>query len=237
MQNTLSKKQVLAFYHDLFVQQQVEHFKKIAFPNVERGRVVIDIGGGCGFFASTIKKELNILTRVIDMDPSSVQAARVLGVEALIGDALRPDKKGDETVACFNLILHHLVADSDDETLALQAHAISTWRECNTNIFVNEYIYESWLGTFSGWIIYQITKNRFLSTFGMVVSKVLPSLRANTFGVGVRFRSNDEWKYIFEKCGFAIAAEQKGEKEFVSLPRRLLLIKEIRRNSFFLVAK
>ena len=65
MQKKLNAEQVAAFYHDRFVQQQVEHFKRIALPSFETGKVVIDIGGGCGYFASAIKKELDIPTRVI----------------------------------------------------------------------------------------------------------------------------------------------------------------------------
>jgi hypothetical protein len=237
MQKILNAKQVAAFYHDGFVQQQVDHFKKIALRTVEPGKVVVDIGGGCGYFASAIKSELNIPTRVIDMDSVSVESAQRLGVEAIIGDALRPIKKHDEGVVCFNLILHHLVANSETETLALQSGAITAWRKNNVRVFVNEYIYESWITSFSGWIIYQITKNKLLSAIGSGVAKILPSLKANTFGLGVRFRSNSEWKKIFEKSGFTVENELKGKPEFISIPQRLLLIKEIRRDSFLLVAR
>lgn len=237
MQKILNAEQVAAFYHDGFVQQQVEHFKKIALQTVELGKIVVDMGGGCGYFASAIKRELNIPTRVIDMDPVSVKSAQSLGVEAVVGDALQPIKKNDEGVVCFNLILHHLVASSEAETLVLQSRAISTWRENNVRVFVNEYIYDSWIANFSGWLIYQITKNKLLSAIGNSVAKILPSLKANTFGVGVRFRSNSEWKKIFEKSGFIVENQLKGEPEFISLPRRLLLIKEIRRDSFVLVAR
>lgn len=237
MQKTLKAEQIAAFYHDGFVQQQVEHFKNIALPNIDPGLVVVDVGGGCGYFASAIQNELGVTTRIIDMDPVSVTSAQALGVEAMVGDALNPEKKNDEGVACFNLILHHLVAKSENETLALQVRAIGAWRENNVKVFVNEYIYESWIADFSGWIIYQITKSKLLSAIGRSVSKVLPSLKANTFGVGVRFRSNSDWKRIFDEHGWTVDQELKGGKEFISLPRRLLLIREIRRDSFFLVAK
>lgn len=237
MQKTLNAEQIAAFYHDGFVSQQVAHFKKLCFPLIESQKVVVDIGGGCGYFAAAIKNDLSIPTRVIDMDPVSVESAQSFGVEAIVGDALRPPKQNDEAVVCFNLILHHLVANSEGDTLALQAGAISAWRENNVKIFINEYIYESWVADISGWIIYQITKSKFLSAIANAVSKILPSLKANTLGVGVRFRSNSEWRSIFKECGFSIAGEQKGEKEFIPLSQRLLLIKEIRRDSFFLVAK
>jgi hypothetical protein len=237
MQKKLNQEQVAAFYHDEFVRQQVDHFRKIALHAVRPGAVVADIGGGCGYFASAIKKELNFFTRVIDMDPVSVESARRHGVEAMVGDALQPDKKNDEALVCFNLILHHLVATSENETLALQARAISNWRQGGAKVFVNEYIYESWFGDLSGWLIYQITKSKFLSNVGLIVSKFIPSLRANTFGVGVRFRSGSEWRRIFENSGFMVEAELKGDEELISVPRRLLLIKSIRRDSFLLAAK
>lgn len=237
MQKMLNAEQVAAFYYDGFVEQQVSHFRKFCFPFVERGKVVVDIGGGCGYFAAALKKELSIPVRVIDMDPVSVASAQRLGVEAMVGDALRPPKRNDEAIVCFNLILHHLVASSEADTSALQASAISAWRENNVKVFVNEYIYESWIANISGWLIYQITKSRLLSAIGKTISMVVPSLKSNTFGVGVRFRANTEWRNIFEECGFEIANELKGEKESIPLPQRLLLIKEIRRDSFFLVPK
>ena len=39
---------------------------------------------------------------------------------------------------------------------------------------------------------------------------------------------------MFESLGFKVVGTKIGEEEFVSLPRRLLLIKNCRRDSFFL---
>jgi hypothetical protein len=138
---------------------------------------------------------------------------------------------------CFNLILHHLVGSSEKETLDFQMRAVTAWKNESVKIFVNEYIYESWIKNFSGWLIYQITKNKFLSAIGNSISKFVPSLKANTFGVGVRFRSNSEWIDIFKNAGFIVEKEIKGDNELISLPRRILLIKEIRRDSFLLALK
>lgn len=236
MQKILKTEQIEAFYHDAFVQQQVEHFEKIALQSLENNHAIVDVGGGCGYFASALVKTFNVSVRVIDMDPESVSAARELGVEAVVGDALYLEKQGDEGIVCFNLILHHLVADTEATTKQLQSNAIAAWRGGGVKVFVNEYIYETWLAGFSGWLIYQITKNKMLSLLGQVVSKFAPSLRANTFGVGVRFRSRSEWHRLFENAGFRLVSEVQGEKEFISLPRRLLLIKEIRRDSFLLAS-
>jgi len=237
MQKKLAADQVAAFYHDGFVGQQVKHFRFIALPAIDKNKVVVDIGGGCGYFSSAISKELGLVTRVIDADPVSIDVANKIGVDAMIGDALEPIIKGDECIACFNLILHHLVGSTENNTLDLQVRAISAWKGGKVKIFVNEYIYESWLPGFSGWLIFQITKNKILSTTSNFVAQFFPPLKANTFGVGVRFRSNGEWKAIFKNAGFLVENEIQGEKEFISKPRRILLIKEIRRDSFLLTSK
>ena len=237
MQKILSDEQVAAFYHDCFVKQQVEHFSQITAPCLQGGHVIVDVGGGCGYFASAIQNQLNIRARLIDMDPMSVNTARTLGVEAMIGDALKPIKQGDEVIACFNLILHHLVGNSEKQTLKLQKIAVSAWHEGDTRLFVNEYIYESWFGGISGWLIYQITKNELLSSVAKAIAKIVPSLRANTFGVGVRFRTSYEWRKLFSSAGFKVIDEIKGDDEFIALPLRLLLIKSIRRDSFLLAPK
>jgi hypothetical protein len=235
MQKILNADQISEFYHDGFVQQQMEHFKKlITHCKTLTGRVVTDIGGGCGYFAQVVHRELGIAVRVVDMDPVSIQSAKKMGLEANFGDALNPDKHGDEAVVCFNLILHHLVGKSESDTAALQRRALVSWHNTDALIFINEYIYESWISNFSGWLIYQITKNNILSGLAKSISYFLPSLRANTFGVGVRFRSDKEWRDFFINSGFKIVDEVKGNDELISLPRRLLLIKKIRRNSFLL---
>lgn len=192
MQKQLTADQVSAFYHDEFVSQQIDHFKTIALPSLNENKFVVDVGGGCGFFSSALKESFNIKTRVIDTDPVSLETANKRGVEAIFGDALKPEKKGDECIVCFNLILHHLVGYSEKETLYFQMRAVTEWKSKTVKIFVNDYIYESWINNFSGWLIYQITKNKFLSAMANFISKFVPSLKANTFGVGVRFRSNAE---------------------------------------------
>lgn len=200
-------------------------------------KTVVDIGGGCGYFCKAIEDSYHVAARVIDADPVSVDSARSLGVAADVGDALRPAVRPNDGIACFNLILHHLVGGSERDTLSMQIRAITAWRDSNARVFVNEYIYESWFADISGMIIYRITKSKILSSLGRFVSRLVPSLKANTFGVGVRFRSCSEWRTIFERAGFEIIGYAKGDREYVSPARRLLLISEIRRDSFLLKAK
>jgi len=232
MQRELSQNQIAAFYHDCFVQTQAEDFIYLLGSSFKS---VIDVGGGRGYFAKSIRDTLNVNVTVLDSDKESVEFCRQAGVDAIEGDALNPEVNEAYDVVSFNLILHHLVGKSDDETLALQSHALSAWRLQTKAIFINEYIYESfWMNNLSGLLIFKITGSPLLSKLGHWVSRFMPSLRANTFGVGVRFRSHTEWVEIFRSLGFDVVSVVKGQDEFVSLPRRLLLIKNCRRDSFLL---
>ena len=176
--------------------------------------------------------------RVLDSDIRSINLCKEAGIDAVQDDALNPTIAGDESIVCFNLILHHLVGTSEQETYRLQEHALSVWRSTARMIFVNEYIYESYIfKNFSGWLIFQITSSSLLSKIGNFLAKFAPSLKANTFGVGVRFRSHTEWREIFYSLGFDVIDTVIGPQEYVSLPRRCLLIKNCRRDSFLLKSK
>jgi hypothetical protein len=236
-QRVLKTEQVEEFYHDVFVTTQVRDFVDFVEETQLPVKKVIDIGGGCGFFADALAQKTGLDAQVVDMDPGSVAACVEKGVPAEIGDALNPAQRGDEDVVSFNLILHHLVAASDTETEALQKRALAVWQRKAKAVFVNEYIYDSYFGHVSGWLIYQITSSQLLSAIGKLVAKFVPSLRANTFGTGVRFRAHNEWVDLFERIGFSVAAHRRGAEEDVSLARRLLMIKSCRRDSYLLVAK
>lgn len=235
-QQILSQDQINAFCHDLFVEDQVRDFIALlgASINSSSGKIV-DVGGGYGFFASAIQNRMNLLVRVLDTDTQSIDFCKQNGIEAAYGDALNPAIIGDENLICFNLILHHLVGKSEDETRNLQGRALSVWSSNARAIFVNEYIYESFVvNNISGWLIFQITSSSILSMVGRFIAKFIPSLQANTFGVGVRFRSHEEWRGLFASVGFDVIDTVIGKEESISLPRRLLLIKSCRRDSFLL---
>lgn len=234
IQTQLSAEQIEAFYHDEFVDDQVRDFRNMLGEG-RGGRVVVDIGGGCGFFARRLTDVAGERTRVLDMDPRSIEACRKLGVEGRVGDALEPTPSGDEGVVTFNLILHHLVGATETETRQLQLRAIQGWHEKVRFVFVNEYIYESFVMDTSGRLIYAITSSRVLSWVGTKISKFVPAFKANTFGVGVRFRSHEEWRRLFADAGYRVADSRIGKNERVSPPLRGLLIKSIRRDSFVLV--
>lgn len=233
-QKRLSAEQVEAFYHDQFVKDQVDHFVSLVREGGTAEGVVVDVGGGCGFFAAGLAGRTGRSVRVLDSDPKSIQACREVGVSAEKGDALNPNISGNEDIACFNLILHHLIAQTDLATYELQCSALGVWRNQIRAAFINEYIYDSYIGTASGWLIYQITKSRVLSWVGALLGRIIPSLKANTFGVGVRFRAHKEWLRLFDAAGYDVKGAIKGVPEEVSFARRLLLIKAIRRDSFLL---
>lgn len=233
MQRTLSTDQTAAFYHDLFVEDQTSQFISLTDGLTPSG-VVVDVGGGCGFFARRLRHLSGRELRVIDMDSSSIDACRSAGLTAERGDALAPSVVGDEDVVCFNLILHHLVNSSESGTRELQLQALKAWLGHANHVFVNEYIYESFVGNLSGWLIFQITSSKLLSSIGRVVARIVPSFRANTFGVGVRFRAHDEWRRLFAQAGYSVRQVALGQPEIVAPPLRLLLIRTIRRDSFLL---
>ena len=238
-QKLLKPDQLEAFYHDNFVKSQVADFialtRSLLNPSF---KVIVDIGGGVGYFAKAIQNAMGLPVRVLDSDIRSIECCKQAGIDAVKDDALNPTIVGDESVICFNLILHHLVSVSEPETRRLQKQALSVWRSTAQIVFVNEYIYESYFMTnFSGWLIFKITSSTVLSKIGSFMAKFAPSLKANTFGVGVRFRSHAEWREIFSSLGFEIMDTVIGPQEYVSLPRRCLLIKNCRRDSLLLKPK
>jgi SAM-dependent methyltransferase len=238
VQKTLSAEQIKDFYHQNFVSDQVADFAAQVPLPLPDDEVVLDVGGGFGFFAEALARTTGVRVRVLDSDPLSVQACRERGVDAELSDALNPRIRGDEAVVSFNLILHHLIGSTGSETTELQRRALLPWRDRARYVIVNEYIYESWgwPGT-SAWLIWSITRNRLLSRIGAAVSKVVPSLRANTFGVGVRFRDADDWKRMFESLGFEVKGHIRGEDEKLTPALRMLMIRYCRRDSFLLVSK
>ena len=235
MQVVLSRESIQEFYHDAFVNDQVKSFDALITKGLQPAAGVADSGGGCGYFAKAIVALCAVHVRVLDTDSESVRICRENGIEAELSDALRIRVKGDEAAVCFNLILHHLVGKSEADTWAMQTQALRAWCVQKPIIFVNEYIYESWLVPgISGRLIWMVTSNSALSLIGRWVANVFPSLKANTFGVGVRFRSSGEWVKLFSAAGIDVVGYQQGSDEAVSMARRLLLIKQCRRDSYAL---
>jgi hypothetical protein len=238
MQQQLSSNQVSEFYHDLFVTDQLAHFNEFLGKDVASLGTTVDIGGGCGFFARALAGTTHLNVRVLDIDETSLKACREAGVGSDYCDALSPTIRGDEEVACFNLVLHHLVAATARSTRAQQVRALAAWSAQVRYVFVNEYIYESYVWPkLSAFLIWTVTSSTLLSTVAKLVSRWVPSLRANTLGVGVRFRARREWEELFSEAGYRVVGHLRGEEEPVSLARRAMLIKSGRRDSFLLRPK
>lgn len=233
-QTLLAQKQLAPFYHSDFVKSQIQNYRIMTPEYIDKPYTAIDVGGGFGYFAETLRATENVKVRVIDSDPVSIAACREKGLDARLGDALKPQLTGDEDVVCFNLILHHLVSNTASGTTKMQKAALLAWKENAKLIFVDEYIYDSYLGDMSGWLIYFITSSRHLSAVARAISRYITSLSANTFFVGVRFRSRNSWLKLFESIGYNTLVEIRGSEETVSLARRLLLIKSCRRDAFLL---
>jgi SAM-dependent methyltransferase len=238
----LSEKQLDAFNVEGYSNTQANHLIDLLRLNGVADRVfqVVDIGGGYGYFASALSRIKNWPIRVIDSDIRAIAycSNNLSGnIKALLGDALTPNIIGDEEIICFNLILHHLIGKNETETRRLQKKALLEWNKQVKYIFINEYIYESYIGYVSGRLIYEITKSKVLSFVGKYVAEIIPSFRANTFGVGVRFRSHNEWLELFEECGFKVVETKIGPNEITSIPLRALIIRNVRRDSFLLSPK
>lgn len=233
MQKKLSQEQLQSFYTDAATRDQVRMFLTFApMMGLNPRPVVVDVGGGQGHFAGELQDSLaGGRARVLDSDPVALAGAERRGLDAILGDALAPPLAGDEDVACFNLILHHLIGHSEAQTRSLQVQALRAWRGKAKHVFVTEYVYESALGAR---LIYWITRSKFLSALAGPIARIAPSLQANTFGVGVRFRPASEWRRLFREAGFNVAGYAPGREERVRWPRRLMAITSIRRDTFLL---
>lgn len=234
-QVVLSREQLEAFDFDGFVESQhnaLRFLLNMWSIKFQADDYIVDVGGGRGYFARRIQ-EIHGKVKVYETDPKSIDRCLALGIEAHMVDALRPIVVGDEKLVCLNLILHHLIGDDEVGNKRLQESALLPWKD--QYIFVHEYCYQSFWGrNWSGRLIYEITSSRLLSAVGKFVANFAPSLRANTFGIGVRFRSSIEWVKFFEQRGFRVLGVVAGEEEVISPARRVLFIKSIRRDSFLI---
>ena len=234
-QRQLPPERIREFHHAGFIRDQVDHFQRLAAGVASSEHFVVDVGGGVGRFAEALSNCSGLKVRVLDRDEGSVILARAKGIEAEVGDACDPCIRGDESFVTLNLVLHHLVGSSERVTRDLQKQALCSWADSNTKVFVNEYIYESSIiSGFASSVIYGVTKSSFLSLILNIVSSVLPSLRANTSGVGVRFRPSADWRVVFKDAGLDVDGYVRGDEERIPLLLRLLLVKSIRRDSWLL---
>jgi len=233
-QRILSKEQLSDFYIETFVAEQKAHISRLLKTDTPDLKIV-DVGGGAGFLASAVGKELGFAVTVWDIDPEAVRLARLRGVNAVEKNILTSIEKQPVDVMFFNLVLHHLVGSSNKQTLETQRVALENAKRCANTILVHEYIYESYFfDELSSWLIWLLTSSTSLVRLLRMIGKIVPSLNANTLGVGVRFHCKSGWKRQFEEAGFMVVNSIDCQREHVSLARRILLIRNLYRTTFLL---
>jgi SAM-dependent methyltransferase len=242
-QRILPQSAIDAFDTPEGVAEQVQHFKSLLGFNSHSVFSMLDVGGGTGFFANAIKTEFpHAEITILDLDEQSVMKGTKLGLNAIHGSIIDPpaairSRKFD--VISLNLMLHHIIGDDDWSTLALQRCALTRVCELLANqghIFLHEICYEGRLfRDSSARLIYQVTASRCLGKALKLVGKAMPALSANTAGVGVRFRSMHGWSVLANSLKLKVVSVCQSEPEGHSwLRRTLLLIREVRRQSYLL---
>ncbi len=159
----------------------------------------LDIGGGIGTFANALLENCEHVERIDVVDPSLSAAnafqknSRVNLIQASIQD-FEPQEKYD--FITINLVLHHIVANSDHLVKTNQTHVIAKAKSLlapNGLLIVEENVYDSVFTTdLTGRLIFEITKLK-------SIESITRKLGANTAGEGVRFRSERSWKALFEQ--------------------------------------
>jgi SAM-dependent methyltransferase len=233
-QRILSEAQLSEFYIETFVSDQLDHYGKL-IGRSDREQKVIDIGGGAGYLAAALHENFAVASTVWDIDPRAIRLARLRGVAAEHKDILLGTDFQSADVVLFNLVLHHLVMSSNRDTLDAQRRALTNSLECSDTVLVHEYVYQSfvWEGL-SAYIIWVLTSSRILARALSFIGRLIPSLNANTVGIGVRFHSKKGWCNQFEQAGFELVRAIDCEDELVSPARRLLFIKRLHRTTFLL---
>src|SRR5690349_15237617 len=137
-QKQLSDEQIQAFRRPFpeACQKLVKDFTSIVDEKEYSGKVVVDVGGGCGTFAKLLSDTTGCRVRVLDTDQPSLDVAAQAGVETVCGDALSPPVRGDEGVICFSLVLHHLIGATEKMTAEMQRRALAVWHPHVNSIFV-----------------------------------------------------------------------------------------------------
>jgi len=222
-QKKLAESQLAEFNHGGFVPDQIRAFLELTrHPDIDAVRagdgLVLDVGGGHGLFASALQEGGHEMVRVVDTDAAAILSCVGKGIDAIRGDVLSEDMRESGQYICFNMILHHLVGKGERDNRSLQKAALGKWRGRFRYIFINEYVYESpVIDGLSTWLIWTVTSSRVLSVVAKALSTFIPSLRANTFGVGVRFRSLRGWRQLFGECELKEIGYRPGQPEAMAL--------------------
>ena len=240
-QRALSEEATDAFDHKWLFPVQVEHFSELTPFGRDEPFRLLDVGGGTGLFAQALQEQFpRCSLTILDTSAGSILKAEAKGLRAVHGSILDPPPAlGAEPfdVVVFNMILHHLVGDSDEATEDNQKNALRVARGLlnkGGRVVLNEYCYSGFVkDDLSGRLIYEITSSRALAGLVRTIGRLFPNhLAANTVGVGVRFRPLLSWARLGTEAGLVLERMIDGPPDPPSLARKcLLLIREVRRSS------
>lgn len=242
-QRVLPKSAIDEFDTPEGVAEQIQHFKNLLGIDPSVVFSILDVGGGTGFFVSALKSEFrNVDATILDLDQASVTKSVRKGLNSIHGSIVAPPRdlmSRRFDVISFNLVLHHIIAETDSSTVALQQQALRQARvllKDGGRIFVHEICFEGrFFADLSGLLIYRITSSHHLEKVLRFTGTIFSALKANTVGVGVRFRPLIGWEEIARSVGLEALNTCEGGPEGHSLLRKaLLLIKEVRRRSLLL---
>lgn len=197
---------------------------------------LLDVGGGNGVFVDRVLAEFPNATAVLlDNAQTLLNRNRPNPRKKLVlGSAddlprLFPDRRFD--VASLHWVLHHMVVHSWRRSTEAQVRVLREVRRVlgeRGRLSVLENMYQGRVApSFAPWLIYQLTRSRALAA-------VTRRGGANTAGVGVAFRDRASWLRTFAQAGFSVAASAAFEDWPLSKAQRLLTVRRVFVESFWL---
>ena len=166
--------------------------------------VGLDVGGGMGQFASAVTNLVNGCHIIVVDNSSLVGPSFVKNTKCSLikSDWFTYESQKKYDFVIFKTVLHHFVRNSERQTRNAQIFGLikaAGMLKDDGVLIMQENFYESVFPSMdlSGWLIYQITKIKF-------IEKVTRKLGANTAGEGVRFRNMKAWLNIIERAGFNV---------------------------------
>lgn len=189
-----------------------EPYAALLSAEVDVGEVgtILDVGGGNGAFLDRLlgrypRAEAWLVDEAPQMIARNVAHERK---QTLCGsvfdlDLLLPKPKFD--LVTVNVLLHHLVDDSPNETRERVVECLSLLRGRLRDggvMAIYEQFYDSFVpGIDPGELIFGITRLR-------AAAPLLRALGFATAGIGVAFRSRRGWLELFEEAGLRVSVEQ-----------------------------
>lgn len=232
----LDESQNLAFDREFFGRREFHILVEALRGKYRQPVNLLDVGGGNGKFLDSLMDALPT-GRVVNLDISAALLELNKKNKTLIHASIldEPFKGAGESerfdVITVNWVLHHMIGSSEHHCKMLQ---LATLEACKSAlraggmVAVAENDYRSWVSEdFSARLIYVVTRSRTLARFARRF--------ANTAGVGVRFRTENGWRKLFESAGLTVVQAFYGEKWRTRLWKRVLLGMRAPRHVHFLL--